>query len=220
VSGRDAAEKLTLLIRRFAQLLIEPNELCTTGLTALDPTDLRAAAAFRGILKPIAHASWKEGALQAFVGPAFLPDRHPLAKIGGATNGILLDAPQGRQCFIGPGAGPDVTAVTLLDDVCELAKEGRVRTPPALVASAARPRWSQESAWFVRLGTPPPAETSELLGAYGLWCAQVAALDGRLYALTFPATPARVRTALDAVRAATRSEPLAVPALAAEEYAC
>jgi homoserine dehydrogenase len=220
VLGRDAAEKLTLLIRRFAQLLIATGDLSTTGITALDPRDLRAAAALGGTLKPVAHASWSTGALQAFVGPAFLLDRHPLASVSGATNGILLDAPRGRQCYIGPGAGPDVTAVTLLDDVCEVAREGNGGTTFTAAARPAVPRWTTESAWFVRFGECVAADTVELLGTYGVWCAHVAAIDRRGYALTFPATSSRIGTALDAVCAATGANPLAIPALPAEELAC
>ncbi len=221
VGGRDAAEKLTLLIRRFARLLVRPEQLQISGITALDPIDLRGATALGGTLKPIAHAAWDSGTLQAFVGPAFLADRHPLAGLSGATNGILLDALGGRQCYIGPGAGPDVTAVTLLDDVCEVASEGRVRTPPPIAASPAVPCWTAESAWFLRLsGRAPAPEAAELLGAFGLWCAHIASIDDRFYALTFPAAAGHAQAALDAVRAATGTEPLALPALPAEDFTC
>jgi len=221
VSGRDAAEKLTLLIRRFGQRLIDVDRLRTEGITALDSIDVRAARALGGALKPVAHASWNTGALQAFVGPAFLSDAHPLARVSGVTNGIVLDAPLGRQCYTGPGAGPDVTAVTLLDDLCELAGERHVRTPAPIEAAPASPRWTLETPWFIRLsGNPPALDTSELLGTYRIWCRQLLPVEGRLYALTFPATPDRIKAGIDAVHAATGSWPLALPALPAEDDAC
>jgi homoserine dehydrogenase len=221
ISGRDAAEKLTLLIRTFGRLLISPDAVPTTGISGLDPIDLRAAGLFGGRVKPLAHAEWNEGALQAFVGPAFVAAGHPLATIHGATNGILLHSLCGQLCYVGPGAGPEVTAVTLLDDVCEVAAESRIQTPNSVAASAATPQWTQESGWFVRFdGRPPAIETSELLGAYGLWCVRTATLDGRLYALTYPTTSAKVHAALNALRAATGDAALALPAFAAEEHAC
>ena len=221
VSGRDAAEKLALLIRSFAQLLVSPDDLHTESITALDPVDVRAAGTMGGTIKPIAHASWQPGALHAFVGPAFLPDAHPLARVSGATNGILLDAPGGRQCYIGPGAGPEVTAVTLLDDVCEVATERSLRTPSAVASAPATPRRTAETAWFLRLaGSEPAPETSDLLATYGLWCARVVHVDARVYALTFAASPDRVRAAVDAVHAATAIRPLALPALPAEALTC
>ncbi len=224
ITGRDAAEKLTVLIRRFAQLLVGPDRIDTEGIGSLDPADLRAARALGGTLKPIAHACWNSGQLEAFVGPAFLPDSHPLARVSGATNGILLDLARGRQCFIGPGAGPEVTAVTLLDDVCELAGEQTVRTPAPLAARPATPARTAETSWFIRLTNDSPAlEAAELLGTYGLWCRQLLpdpTSPNRLYALTFPAAPDRVRAAVDAFHAATSSRPLAIAALPSEEFTC
>src|SRR5260370_1009432 len=66
----------------------------------------------------------------ARVGPAFVGGTHPLARVAGVTNGVVIDAPRGAQCYIGPGAGPDVTAETLLDDVAEIVRERRVLAPP------------------------------------------------------------------------------------------
>jgi homoserine dehydrogenase len=221
ITGRDAAEKLTLLIRQFGRLLVTPDAVPTTGISGVDPVDLRAAALLGGSVKPLAHAEWNEGALQAFVGPAFVAAGHSLARIHGATNGIVLHSTRGPLCYAGPGAGPDVTAVTLLDDVCEVATESRVQTPNPIAACAATPQWTQESGWFVRVeGRPPAIETSELLGSYGLWCERTATVDERLYALTYPTTAAKVHAALNALRAATGDAARALPAFSAEGDAC
>src|SRR5262249_31927140 len=123
VSGRDAAEKLALLIRQFGHLVAEPGDIDTRGIDTIGPIDLRAARALGGTLKPLACANWSGTNVSAFVGPAFVPAAHPLARITGSTNGIVLDAIAGAQCFVGPGAGPDVTAATLLDDVIEIVSE-------------------------------------------------------------------------------------------------
>ena len=61
--------------------------------TAADRTaDLAAAAAFDGAVRPLAYASWREeGSVRAFVGPAGLPNTHPLARVGGLTNGLTVE---------------------------------------------------------------------------------------------------------------------------------
>jgi homoserine dehydrogenase len=221
VSGRDAAEKLTLLIRRFGQRLVAPAQIPTAGITGIHPTDLRAARALGGTLKPVAHASWTSGTLEAFVSPAFLPATHPLAGLSGATNGILIDAPLGRQCYIGPGAGPNVTAATLLDDVYEVATEPHVRTPPAIASTVTTPQWARESGWFLRIATDAPAaDISQLLATYGVWTSRIECVDGCVHALTFCATPRVLRAALDAVATATRADVAGYPVLSAEEPAC
>ena len=114
-----------------AALLVDPAALPLDGIGGVEPDDIAAAAAFDGAIRPIAHASWHGRAIHAFVGPAFVGGTHPLARVSGVTNGIVIAGrSRGRlQCFIGPGAGPDVTAATLLDDVAELMAERRVRTP-------------------------------------------------------------------------------------------
>jgi len=116
VSGADAAEKLTILIRVLGRLLVEPSVIPLDSLASMEADDTAVAAAFDGAIRPLARASWQQRAIRAHVGPAFLSDAHPLARVSGVTNGVVIEAKGGAQCYIGPGAGPDVTAATLLDD--------------------------------------------------------------------------------------------------------
>ena len=223
ISGADAAEKLTILIRLFGRLLVNPASLPLEGIGRIDSDDIAAAAAFDGAIRPLAQASWHGRAVHAFVGPAFVGGTHPLARVSGVTNGIVIvpqQPGQGVQCFTGPGAGPDVTAATLLDDVAELMTERRVLTPSpepsAPAASITRPH----SAWFVRLGGEArESDVADLLGSYGIWTTRLARRGGRTYVLTCPASYARVQSALDALQAATGATAAAFPAVL-EEAAC
>ena len=220
ISGADAAEKLTILIRLFARLVIDPACIPLDGLSSVEADDITAAASFDGALRPVSRASWDGTAVRAHVGPAFLNAAHPLVRVSGVTNGIVIDAERGAQCYIGPGAGPDVTAATLLDDVVEIVTERRVRTPNAdpvrTAASVTRP----DSGWFVRLtGNPRPSDVADLLGHYGIWCTRIARRADRVYALTCPASVARVNAALDALQAATGVTASAFPALG-EDATC
>jgi homoserine dehydrogenase len=220
VSGRDAAEKLTILIALFGSRRIHSEALHVTGIEDVDPVDLRAAEQLGGVLAPIAHASWDGESLEAFVGPAFFPQTHPLARISGRTNGILIDAVGGRQLFAGPGAGPDVTAATILDDVCEsAANPASFRSAERLLA--ATPRRPGASAWFVRIdGDRPVVETCELFAALGVRCTGTAPRPGRLYAVTLPCAPAHIDAAVAALRASTGCAAIAFPALPDEAFAC
>ena len=214
ISGADAAEKLAILARLFGRVIVDPVALPAEGIAGIEPEDIAAAIAFEGAIRPVAHASWDEDAsVRAFVGPAFLAASHPLARVAGVTNGLVIDAPGGAQCYIGPGAGPGVTAATLLDDVVELVLEGHVRTPaPAaakLAASIARP----ESAWFLRVNARArESDIADLLGSYGIWCTRLGRRANRTYVLTCTASPSRVQSALDAVQSVTRGTAAAFPA--------
>lgn len=214
VSGADATEKLSILLRLFGRLNVAPALLPVEGITAVEPFDIAAAHAFEGTLRPVVHADWTGTAVRAFTGPAFLPGTHPLARVSGVTNGIVLGAGRSSQCYIGPGAGPDVTAATLLDDVAEVASERRVCTPPpgvcATVSSVTRP----ETSWFVRVaGAARESDVADLLASYGIWCRRLERRGDRTFALTCPAGGARIVSALQAVRGATRTHAAAFPAL-------
>jgi homoserine dehydrogenase len=236
ISGADAAEKLAILVRLFGRLLVAPSALPLAGIGRIEPGDLAAAAAFDGAIKPVAHASWHGRAIRAFVGPAFVSGTHPLARVSGVTNGLVIlpagngpgvdgqePAATGAQCYIGPGAGPAVTADTLLDDVAELMTERRLRTPSPepsqSAASVARPR----SAWFVRLsGAAGQSEVADLLGSYGIRSTRLARRGDRTYGLTSSTSCAQVQSALDALQADTRATAAAFPVVGAAdgEAAC
>jgi len=139
--------------------------------------------------------------------------------VSGVTNGIVIDAEGGAQCYIGPGAGPDVTAATLLDDVSEVVTERRVRTPPSGAVQTADSISRPESAWFIRFtGTARPSDIADLLGAYGIWCTRLERRADRVYAVTCEASVARLNAALDAVQAATGASTAAFPALNEEAH--
>ena len=227
LSGADAAEKLTILIRLFGRLIVDPASIPLDGIAQVDADDLAAAAGFDGALRPLARAAWSlDGpavrsatgdAVRAHVGPAFLGGSHPLARVAGVTNGIVIDAERGAQCYIGPGAGPDVTAATLLDDVAEIVRERRAAAPHVepvrVAASVGRP----DSGWFVRLsGHAGHADMADLLGSYGIWYTRMARRGGRSYALTCQAAPDRIHAALDALHCATGIAAAAFPAITEE----
>ncbi|HTI40073.1 MAG TPA: homoserine dehydrogenase [Vicinamibacterales bacterium] len=212
VSGADAAQKLAILVRLFGERSVDAAQIPATPLDAVDVDDVFAAAAFGGHIKPLACASWTGDTVRAFVSPTFVDDSHALARVSHVTNGVVLEAEGGRRCFIGPGAGPDVTAATLLDDVVEIATE----RPPVVSTRAGRAASVEhfESGWFVRIpGDAPEAEIAELLGSFGVWCARLSRIRDRRYALTFRATRERATAATAALAAATHAVVVAVPAV-------
>lgn len=219
VSGADAAEKLAILVRLFGRLVVDPAAIPLDGLDLVGSGDIEAAAAFDGAIRPIAHAAWDGDAVRAFVGPAFVAGAHPLARVSGVTNGILIRGERGVQCYTGPGAGPAVTAATLLDDVAELAAERRVRPPSCEPTRAASSIARPDTGWFLRLTAARDADILDLLGSYGVWCTRLARRGGRTFVLTCPAAPARLQSALAAIEAATGVIAAAFPAVA-EESAC
>jgi homoserine dehydrogenase len=175
VNGIDAAEKLCVLARHFGDWSVRPADIDTAGISEIESGDIQAAADLGGALKPVVFAEWSTGELSAFAGAAFVSAAHPLARVNGVQNAIVVrNRLSGDLTFAGPGAGPAVTAATLLDDAAEIfagCPADTARTWKQTRASA------PATGWFVRLsGDNLPDETAvaDLLSAYGVWVRRTA----------------------------------------------
>jgi len=225
VDGIDAAEKLVILIRQFASLGIGPSEIETAGIRHITAADVLHARELGGTLKPIVHAHWSGTALSAYAGPVFLPSTHPLAALRGALNGICLRDTAGSELyFMGPGAGPEITGITILDDVFESIAEKAL--PVAFTQVRAGSVTPPATAWFARLTSatalPHGADVADLLGRYGVWVQRTSGLasdtrDGgyRQWLLTYPCVRRRIEGATAALSAATGCSTLILRALEA-----
>ena len=155
VDGRDGADTLLLVTSSFGWGRLSREGLEVRGIGNITSDDLAAARSLGGAIKPVIYAQRDGAGVRAFVGPAFLPATEPLASLGGALNGIRLDGKHVTNLFFsGPGAGPDVTAATLLDDVVQAASvRKRVHYRPAASARLICAS-SPITPWFVRLSFP------------------------------------------------------------------
>jgi homoserine dehydrogenase len=228
VDGHDAAEKLAVLLRHFGLRSVHPAAIETAGIRQIQAADLRHAREFGGAIKPVVSAEWHTGAVRAFVGPAFVPTEHKLARIEDVENAVCLHRAgatggAGDLFYSGPGAGPAVTAATILDDVAECCSGSQERGSrlAAERATCAEPA----TAWFVRLSgltVPHGEELADLLGSFGIWLRRVSAIDttnGRssCYLLTFPAPRERLDRALAALADACACDTLAIRTLESRE---
>lgn len=133
--------------------------------------------AIGGAIKPVVWAARIPSGVEAFVGPALLSSREPLAAVDGALNGIRLNGKYVSDLFFsGPSAGPKVTAATLLDDAVEEVASVRhdfSRASGSTDGAVSAPLTS----WFVRVTFPGvvPADrgVQTLVSASGLDIEQV-----------------------------------------------
>jgi homoserine dehydrogenase len=64
------------------------------------------------------------GAIETRVHPVLLPQEHPLAKVDGVLNAIMVDGDlTGQVVFVGQGAGPLPTSSAVVADVIAAARE-------------------------------------------------------------------------------------------------
>jgi homoserine dehydrogenase len=157
LDGLDAADKLTLLSSLFGWGTLSPFRLEIQGIRGLTARDLEIAQSLNATIKPVVFASRTAAGVSAFVGPALVPRSHPLASLGGSLSGIQL---KGRFVsdlyFSGLGAGPEITAATVVDDAVEavstrLSRPTRAAAGVPRVATVASPPLSK---WLVRTSFP------------------------------------------------------------------
>jgi homoserine dehydrogenase len=143
LSGEDVRRKL-LILARAAGIAIEAEAVAVEPLEAARVQARHAQALRNG--QSLAHVARLErlpgGGVAARVGLERLPASDPLAGGAGTDNRVAIwsDRYAARPLLIqGPGAGADVTAAALLDDVLRIARKARAyETTVALRSSAAR----------------------------------------------------------------------------------
>ncbi len=172
VSGRDAVEKLTILLQLAGHIDVATSDFTCRGIDALEPWHFAMARRLGGVIKPVALADTGVGG-GAWVGPAFVPASHAFARIDGVTNVLAVGRGDSIVWFSGPGAGPDVTAATVLDDVVEAAAgQGRGVMAPvaATLPVAARLRSPKPGTWFLALEnvSSSDGELAEFLAGHHL----------------------------------------------------
>ncbi len=219
LDGDDAVEKLCVLLRHFGDYSVAPSQIAQRGIRDVGGPDLQHAAAFDGAIRPIAAAAWRDAHVTAYAGPAFVAGTHQLCQVDGVQNAVSLTTGRGDGLFFsGPGAGPAVTAATVLDDAVEAIgphPERPTHQPRPCTVSA-----PSEGAWFVRLTRLRPGsggqassalaeqEAPALLTSLGVRLRRVSHIDARAgrhhqWLLTEPCARGHVAAALEVLEART-----------------
>jgi homoserine dehydrogenase len=163
VSGADAGHKLAILSAiafggnpDFASLNLE-------GIQAIEPLDLESAKFLGRRVKLLAKAARVGSQIVASVRPTLLAAEHPLARVNGGLNAVVVDAdPVGRLTMIGAGAGAGPTASAVAGDLLDLS-HGDQRPvfsgPGAALANLAASEANDQTKFYVRLRVADKAGT-------------------------------------------------------------
>jgi homoserine dehydrogenase len=219
LDGHDAADKLQLLASVFGWGTASPAADDVRGIRGLTAADLHVARHLGARIKPIVHGRRTGRGFEAFVGPAVVAAEHQLAALHGTLTGIQLT---GRFIpdlfFSGPGAGPDVTAATILDDVVETMTTVPAAAGPRRPPLPTVPVISPATRWFIRADfpgiTPDADAVRAACAAHNLTVTHVTdAIDRSRWLCTAPAPAAQVTQALAALHATHRIQARSLRAL-------
>jgi homoserine dehydrogenase len=208
VDGDDAVEKLCVLLRHFGDFSVRRRR-SNGEASATSACGPAARAAFGGALRPVAVASWCDTTVTAYAGPAFVEITNHLSRVDGVQNAVLLTTALADGLFFsGPGAGPSVTAATVLDDVVEAVRGETEQDGYCVRDCDVAPQ--AEAGWFVRLTSNALAENAApaLLGSLGVRLRRTSHVDARSgrhyqWLLTRPCARAHLAAALDVLEART-----------------
>ena len=118
VSGADAAAKMAILATVAFNSRVPIEDVSTTGITAIDPLDVAAARDLDMVIRLVGTARLVDGRYDVRVQPSLVDKQHPLAKVDGAFNAVMLQGDAIREITLeGPGAGGLETASAVIADI-------------------------------------------------------------------------------------------------------
>lgn len=127
VDGHDARAKLVLLAGVAFRRFVKSADVPTGSIRRIDAIDFRYARRLGGTIRQLSMVEHRaDGELQAFVGPALVPEASSFARNKGAQNLVMTTGRYGgATTFSGEGAGGNPTAVAIVSDLLALSRQDR-----------------------------------------------------------------------------------------------
>ncbi|TCV62248.1 homoserine dehydrogenase [Neorhizobium sp. R1-B] len=160
IEGNDTAHKLAILTTLAFGTKIAADEIYLEGITNISTEDIHAAADLGYRIKLLGVAQKTDSGIEQRVHPTMVPYDTVIAQVDGVTNAVAIESDiLGELLMVGPGAGGNATASSVLGDIADIAKSqpGAQRvpvlgTPAAALAPYRRAQMrSHEGGYFIRL---------------------------------------------------------------------
>jgi homoserine dehydrogenase len=156
VEGHDTAQKLAILASLAFGTRVDPAAVYVEGISSITPEDLEAADGLGYRIKLLGVAVATDTGIEQRVHPTMVPKVSAIAQVMGVTNAVTVDADAINEItLVGPGAGGDATASSVVADIGDIARG--VRTPPfgrscaSLTVSEKAPMQRHEGGYYIRL---------------------------------------------------------------------
>jgi homoserine dehydrogenase len=213
VEGYDAAAKAAIIASIAYRASVVAGDVYREGITDITADDIAAAADLGFVVKLLAVAEERDGAIGVRVHPAMLPVDHPLAAVRGSYNAVFIEGDAvGQLMFLGRGAGgpPSASAVLgdLIDAVKNLHSGARGATLGTLTRKPIRPIDDIESQFYVTLdAVDRPGVLATIAGVFGKHKVSIQSMqqkgkgdEARLIFVTHLAREAGLRATMHEVR--------------------
>lgn len=122
VEGKDALNKLIIVLQHAYGLIAKPQEVLHLGITQLNEYDVKYANEKGYKIKLVATAKRvNDQEIVAYILPSFVPDTNQLHYVRNEFNGVLIGSKLADEQFLyGKGAGRFPTASAVLSDISAL----------------------------------------------------------------------------------------------------
>lgn len=156
IEGNDTAHKLALLTSLAFGCEIDVDAIYMEGITSITTADIQAADELGYRIKLLGIAQRTDSGIEQRVHPTMVPKSSAIARIDGVLNAVAVDADYvGEIVLVGPGAGGDATASSVVADIADIARGDLVATmgrPAGDLVPYKRARMRRhEGGYFIRL---------------------------------------------------------------------
>lgn len=123
IEGNDTAHKLAILTSLAFGTKISDDSIYMEGITSITTADIQAADELGYRIKLLGVAQRTESGIEQRVHPTMVPKSSAIARIDGVLNAVAVDGDfVGEIVLVGPGAGGDATASSVVSDMADIAR--------------------------------------------------------------------------------------------------
>ena len=154
VNGFDAAHKITILAMIGFGVTVGFESVRVEGISEISINDITLIDELGFSLKPLAVAFRSADGISLRVYPGMIEKGNVFSKVDGVTNAVSVEGSSvGKTFFVGPGAGGDATASSVISDLVQLSRATKIPNEGFLELEAAPiiEESSMESASYIRL---------------------------------------------------------------------
>jgi len=156
VEGFDTAQKLAIVASLAFGTRVNPDAVYVEGISSITPEDIDAADELGYRVKLLGVAMRTEQGIEQRVHPTMVPKETAIAQVMGVTNAVSLDADGiAPITLVGPGAGGEATASSVVADLGDIARGVRTATfgrpVERLTDSRRTPMQRHEGGYYIRL---------------------------------------------------------------------
>ncbi len=186
IGGGDAAHKLAILAMLCFGCRIDLEQIHVEGIEKLTALDYEMAKNFDYVIKPLAMGHSYPDGIDLRVHPALIPSTWLLADVPDTKNALYVQSyALGPSMYYGAGAGMMPTAMSVVSDLIEVARNLRaggsgsthMRAHRELLAAQVRPMADLQTSYYLRFSVEDRpgvlGQLTTVLGKHGVSIAEL-----------------------------------------------